>query len=329
MSEQRDIFLSYSHSDAEIATELAARLEDAGLTCFVAERDISATHQWEPRIRNALRAAQCILILLTPRSKDSTWVAIEAGAAWVLEMDIIPATMFIDIADMAEPITKFQARPVETDAQRTTLIQELQKQLLPSSSTSKPPTEKKDPLPLKNELFNERTNWESLQKIGSWQIDDKSHIFSGEGVHRYLLSHHVYGHRSFRISTRIQFSSLSPLNETAAVNAGIIFGWRSSGNVRRYFHLMFTGSEVLLELVGDRGGPVHQDFQHIHTSVPFHLDSERWYDLEIQVCSTQLNLRVNGKVTYTAPIGVNIEGRVGIRPWRSKLKSNHFLIEEA
>ena len=110
MAAKNLIFLSYSHLDAEIATELASRLEDAKIPCFLAERDVSVAQQWEPRIRDEIRKAACVVLLLTPRSIDSKWVAIETGAAWVLEKDIVPATMFIGPEHLQEPIRRYRKR---------------------------------------------------------------------------------------------------------------------------------------------------------------------------------------------------------------------------
>jgi hypothetical protein len=328
MFEQKNIFLSYSHSDAEIATELVSRLADAGLSCFVAERDITATQQWEPRIREEIRAAQCVLILLTPRSQHSTWVKIEAGAAWVLETDIIPATMFVDVNDLVEPIKRYQAKPVETSAQITTLIQELQQKLLPQAEPTALTAGTAAPSPARSELFNDRPVWERLQKIGSWQFDDNSGIFQGEGKNQYLLSHLSYGQSPFKIKTHIRFSSLVPLNEIAAVNAGIVFGWHSSNNVRRYFNLMFSGTQVLLELIGEQGGPVTRDYVHIDDGAPFQLESGRYYAFEIEIRDKNLTLLVDGIKTYSTTFEADPTGRVGIRPWRSRIETDQFLVQE-
>jgi len=326
MCEGTHIFLSYSHRDAEIATELASRLEDAGLSSFVAERDISATQQWEPRIRDELHAARCVLILLTPRSRDSIWVAIETGAAWVLKKDIVPVTMFVEANDLNEPMRRYQARPAETNAQVTTLIQELQRKLLPNQAEK---TETPHGITMtKGEVFGDRGDWDSLQKIGDWQIDENSRMFQGEGEHKYLLSHFTYGQRPFRVSARLRFKSLRPLNDVAAVNAGIVFGWRSVGDVRRYYNLMFTGTQLLLELVGARGGPVFQDFQHIDEGVPFVLESGHYYNLDLSVDKRTLIVKIDGKVTYSIAFSEEPVGRVGLRPWRSRIESERFEVHD-
>ena len=51
----------------------------------MADRSILAAAEWEPTLREALRSSKSVLLLMTPRSKASLWVAAEAGAAWVLQ----------------------------------------------------------------------------------------------------------------------------------------------------------------------------------------------------------------------------------------------------
>lgn len=80
-----DLFISYTQKDGEIAASLATRLHGAGINCFMADRSILAAAEWEPALRDAIRLSQRVLLLMTPRSKASLWVAAEAGAAWVLQ----------------------------------------------------------------------------------------------------------------------------------------------------------------------------------------------------------------------------------------------------
>ncbi len=328
MDDIYDIFISYSHRDAEIASELASRLHDSGFQCFVAERDITATQQWEPRIRDAILRAKVMLILLTPRSIKSTWVAIETGAAWVLEKDIIPATMFVETAELSEPINHFQIRPIETSAQVTTLIQELlnvfsnggikdiskaNKNIVPTAS------------PI-SEVFGNLGEWDRLLKIGEWTIDEKTRVFRGQNPQNFLLSYFIYGKQPFRVIANLRFSSFKPINEIAAINAGIIFGWRSEGDIRRHYHLMFTGKRLLLELIGSKGGPAFRDFKHIDEGVPFDLLQGRYYFIELSVTDDKLSVKIDNNEIYTVSFPGDAVGRVGLRPWRSQIESDNFQV---
>lgn len=126
------IFLSYSHEDNNIAKNLHTRLKNAGASCFLSEKDISAGEIWEDRVRKELLIADCVLILITPRSKNSLWVAAEAGAAWVLDKKLVAALMFINPNDLIEPIKKRQGRVIETPEQIDGLVNEL----IPSSASN-------------------------------------------------------------------------------------------------------------------------------------------------------------------------------------------------
>lgn len=120
-----EVFFSYSHRDQGVATELVSMLEDAGLRCFHAHKDISAGDLWEPRIREALKAAKRVVLLITPRSKSSLWVAAEAGAAWALEKKLIACLMFVEASELIEPINRRQARRVETQEEKKDLVSEI------------------------------------------------------------------------------------------------------------------------------------------------------------------------------------------------------------
>lgn len=95
--------------------------------------------------------------------------------------------------------------------------------------------------------------------------------------------------------------------------------------VQRDIFLSYSHSDAE---IGDQGGPVHLDFQHVTPPIPFLLEDGRHYDLEMVVGDGQLTLSVDGIETYSTALGEDVEGRVGIRPWRSRVESDHFLIEE-
>lgn len=125
VEEQTDLFVSYSHEDSAIAKGLVSRFEKAGLRCFIAEQDIAAGELWEPRIRKAILDAKRIFLLITPRSKNSPWIAAEAGAAWALEKELIAGLMFVKPIDLIDVIRRHQTRSIETQDEIESLINEL------------------------------------------------------------------------------------------------------------------------------------------------------------------------------------------------------------
>jgi TIR domain. len=120
-----DVFISYASGDSALAMELKSDFEHHGWKCFMAEKDIPVAADWQDTIRTALRRSQRILILLTPRSLDKPWVLLETGAAWVLEKELIPVLVQVDPSRLVEPIRRYQARVIETTAQRMALVTEL------------------------------------------------------------------------------------------------------------------------------------------------------------------------------------------------------------
>ena len=120
-----DVFISYAAGDSAIADELQKDLENNGLNCFMAEKDIQVATEWQDSIRSALIGSKRILVLLTPRSINRPWVLMETGAAWALGKALIPALSLIDANELLDPLRRYLARVSETTAQRQSLVNEL------------------------------------------------------------------------------------------------------------------------------------------------------------------------------------------------------------
>jgi hypothetical protein len=120
-----DVFISYAAGDSAIADELRNDLEKNGLKCFMAEKDIQVATEWQDSIRAALIGSKRILVLLTPRSINRPWVLMETGAAWALGKALIPALSHVATNELLDPIRRYQARVIETTAQRQSLVKEL------------------------------------------------------------------------------------------------------------------------------------------------------------------------------------------------------------
>jgi hypothetical protein len=120
-----DLFISYAAGDTAIADELRSDLERVGLRCFMAEKDIQVATEWQDSIRAALIGSKRILVLLTPRSINRPWVLMETGAAWALGKPLIPALSHIAASELLDPMRRYQARLIETTAQRQSLVKEL------------------------------------------------------------------------------------------------------------------------------------------------------------------------------------------------------------
>ena len=53
-----DVFISYSHHDAEIRAEIVEKLESAGIRCWYAPRNIQPGEEWADAITRGLKRQQ-------------------------------------------------------------------------------------------------------------------------------------------------------------------------------------------------------------------------------------------------------------------------------
>lgn len=58
-----------------------------------------------------------------------------------------------------------------------------------------------------------------------------------------------------------------------------MFGWETTTDNPRDYHIMFTGDELVLELVGGRGGAEYGDFRHLANAGRFPIDDATDYSI--------------------------------------------------
>jgi hypothetical protein len=85
-----DVFISYSHANSKQASQIKKALEDAKITCFMSEKDLRTGDEFSSRIRDALVHSREMCVLCSPDSLTSEWVLTEWGAAWAMEMTLVP-----------------------------------------------------------------------------------------------------------------------------------------------------------------------------------------------------------------------------------------------
>lgn len=120
-----DIFLSYSSSDAALATELRESLSLHAANVFMASRSISVSERWEREIRDAICGARLVVLLLTPNSVRSDWVLFECGAAWALDTPIAIALSHVAATQLPAALSTYQCRRFETSAERQEFVLEV------------------------------------------------------------------------------------------------------------------------------------------------------------------------------------------------------------
>jgi len=85
MAASYDLFISFTQKDGEIAASLATQLHDVGVTASCPTAVFLLPLSGNQRCAKRSARRKSVLLLMTPRSKASLWVAAEAGAAWVLQ----------------------------------------------------------------------------------------------------------------------------------------------------------------------------------------------------------------------------------------------------
>ena len=326
------VFISYSQHDGDAAASLLDLLESAGVSCFLAEKSIAPGIDWDSAIRNAILQADRIIVLVTPNSKDSIWVAAEVGAAWILGKSVIPALQSIDAKELKGPLGKYQACKAETSNEISRLIQNI---IGSNPKLSEPIGSLPIKVPLNtpeflsfNESFTNPDDWNNLLKVGEWHYNTGNRSVTGKGIYRYLLSHHIYGNYPFTIKCRLTFLELFPENSEDAVNAGIILGWSVPTKARRYYHIAFSGTYIFLERIGTNDGDDYWDYEHLSKEVPFLIEVNKPYEFFIMANSENLSVYAENKELINVKIPINlIVGRLGLRPWRSILRCDLFCVE--
>jgi hypothetical protein len=84
------IFLSYSRKDHRLMTAVKMALIGAGLTVWTDEELEPGTPVWQRSILSEIKAASCMVVLLSPAAKDSDWVMAETSRARLVGINIVP-----------------------------------------------------------------------------------------------------------------------------------------------------------------------------------------------------------------------------------------------
>ena len=86
----RPVFISYSQSDRDCAIELVARLEEQGIDCWVAPRDIAPSADWAAEIMDAISSARVMILVFSASSNLSPQVRREVERAVHKQLSILP-----------------------------------------------------------------------------------------------------------------------------------------------------------------------------------------------------------------------------------------------
>src|SRR5262245_2074024 len=107
------VFISHSHEDNELVRDLVRRLGDAGLQPFVDFTELPVGPDWKKTVREQIRSADAVLILITPATLKSPWMMTELGMAEGFERIIVPVTAGLKSRDLPAPLQTYQVAPFD------------------------------------------------------------------------------------------------------------------------------------------------------------------------------------------------------------------------
>lgn len=83
------VFISYASSDMDISRRVSAQMQAAGLTSYLAPRDIMAGTNWLTSLVEALEAAPLLVLILSAKANTSKYVIRELMYATDLDLPIV------------------------------------------------------------------------------------------------------------------------------------------------------------------------------------------------------------------------------------------------
>ena len=85
-----DVFISYSHVDKATADATCATLEQAGIRCWIAPRDISPGDEWGAAIVKAIDQCRAMVLIFSSNANSSKQIRREVERAVNAGVPIIP-----------------------------------------------------------------------------------------------------------------------------------------------------------------------------------------------------------------------------------------------
>ena len=85
-----DVFISHSNQDKTVASAICSRLEQAGIRCWIAPRDVRPGRNWGSEIIRGLDSAKVMIVVLSANANDSPPVMNEVERAFHKRIAIVP-----------------------------------------------------------------------------------------------------------------------------------------------------------------------------------------------------------------------------------------------
>lgn len=347
-SEQRvRVFISYSHADKQWLERLKVHLtplKNEYDVDFWEDTRIRPGSRWRDEIRMAVEQANIAVLIISADFLASDFIrtnelppllkaAEEEGAL------IIPIIASPSLFHRNPDISQFQAvnspsNPLISCSigdQEATFVK-VADTILENVASARPRIttnfDRQDAE--RRENFLEHATWSRLIKIGDWIFDQDAGRIIGSGMNAYLLSRLDYGETPFDIYATLVFTNFSQPKEGTLVgmNAGIIFGWKHEKQAPRYYNILLTGSKLLVERIGFHGDEAFRDFEHITDQTSITIESGVPIEFKVSVYLERVEIFANGALIQSLKRPSGAVGRVGMRPWRSKMDCTKFVVCE-
>ncbi|MCB9121965.1 MAG: TIR domain-containing protein [Caldilinea sp.] len=85
-----DVFLCYSHEDADTVNTVQEILRSTGISVWSDEGLEAGTPNWQEVVEEAIKQAACVIAVLSPDAKTSRWVSNELSVASRLDKRVLP-----------------------------------------------------------------------------------------------------------------------------------------------------------------------------------------------------------------------------------------------
>ncbi len=116
------IFLSHAQEDAELTETVRGWLDEQGYDVFVDTRDLHGGDDWAEKLYAQLRSTSVLVCIVTRRSVESRWCAIEIGVARFLGTRIVPIAGELSVTDPELSKLQHIRYAVDPAAARTELL---------------------------------------------------------------------------------------------------------------------------------------------------------------------------------------------------------------
>jgi hypothetical protein len=87
---RKDVFISYSKDDRTAAEQVCSQLEEAGIGCWIAPRDIAPGVTWPAAITEAIRNCRAMVVIFSSNANRSPHMAREVEVADSRHVPILP-----------------------------------------------------------------------------------------------------------------------------------------------------------------------------------------------------------------------------------------------